>query len=76
MTNRELAAYLLVAGIAFAFLIGWRIASVRRRRDRRSQHSRIDLIGRDISHGKAPESRPGRGQADVDPARPRTRSED
>ena len=56
MTIRELAAYLLLAGIAVAFLIAWRIAAVRRRRDRRSEHLRNDLGGRD----RSPEKRPGR----------------
>lgn len=71
MSNRELAAYLIASPIVLAVLIGWRIAALRRQRDRRSGYSRINLVGGAKASGEAAvgeraarEQEPGDGLSD------------
>ena len=78
MTGRELAAYLLLAVMAFAVLVGWRVAAWRRRGERRSGYAQMDLVGGGAFAGKAPsdDGAASEQQADTDPAEARLRSED
>ena len=78
MSNRELAAYLTPSGMVLAVLIGWRVAALRKRRERRSGYSHIDLVGRGAFPAKASwdDGAMTEQQADADAAEARRRSED
>ncbi len=78
MSDRELAAYLIASAMVLAVLIVWRIAALRKRRERRSGYAHIDLVGRGAFPGKTPadDGATTEQQADTDPPDARRRSED